>query len=80
MSTCRSCGAEVQWGTTEASGAAVPLDPEPVATGNLVIVRAGYGRHGELVPVVAYARDDDARPRFVSHFATCPDADSWRTR
>jgi hypothetical protein len=80
VSACRSCGAPVQWGRVEPSGKAIPLDPEPTATGNLVVVRATYGAHGELVPVVRYVGADTAGERFVSHFVTCPDADQWRSR
>jgi hypothetical protein len=46
----------------------MPVDPEPVAEGNVVLVDglAVVGGEGE--------------PRYTSHFATCPDAKRWRKR
>jgi hypothetical protein len=72
--SCRSCQAPVRWVRTE-GGRAMPLDPEPVDAGNVVIVREGPP------PVVRYvAADEEPGPRFTSHFATCPDAPSWRKK
>ena len=36
MNTCRSCGAPILWRETHA-GRRMPIDPEPVADGNVVI-------------------------------------------
>lgn len=75
MSACRSCGAEIRWERT-AAGKPIPLDPEPVADGNLAIRDDGR--------VVAYIDGDGerialGRPlRYVTHFATCPNADQHR--
>lgn len=74
--TCRSCGAEVLWAKTQ-QGRAIPLDREPVASGNVEFT-------GVLDTVRVLAPDGDAvlfgGPRYVSHFATCPQADHWKTR
>lgn len=74
MSTCRSCGAEVSWTRTAATGKAIPLDPHPVADGNVIVDvatnRATVLAAGTPMPVGV--------PRFISHFATCPHADSHR--
>lgn len=80
MSTCRSCGAAVQWGRIEPSGKAVPLDPEPQPDGNLIVVRATYDARGNLAPVVRVVKGDPGPDvqRFVSHFVTCPQAELWR--
>lgn len=73
---CGSCGAAIFWvhGT---SGKANPLDAAPVANGNIVI------RENLLGEPVAYylGRTNVAQPgepRFVSHFATCPQAAQHR--
>jgi len=52
------------------SGRSIPLDPVPVAGGNIDIDEDGDAVVAPPSPVVE---------RFVSHFTTCPDADGWRT-
>jgi hypothetical protein len=74
---CRSCHAAIVWAVTEA-GRRMPLDVEPDPAGNLAIVE--YLADG--TPVVAF--DAGARAlldlRYLSHFATCPQAGDWRRR
>lgn len=67
---CSSCKAPVLWVTTVA-GKMMPVDAEPRTDGNLAIV--GAESH-------AFDMEDAmlGRPRFGSHFATCPDAPAWR--
>lgn len=73
---CRSCGAPILWATT-ASGRKMPVDAEPVADGTLVLRE----RDGEVfVVVAANAESNVVGPRHRAHFATCPDAESWRQR
>jgi len=62
---CRSCQAEIRWITTEA-GRQAPVDARPEK--RFIIEDRLAGEVGRLV---------DA---YVSHFATCPDADQHRTR
>lgn len=79
---CRSCQAPIAWRRTTL-GQTIPLDPDPVAAGN---IRHTGGYHtndyGQRTPIVevltqtALALDDD--PTYVSHFATCPNADTHR--
>jgi hypothetical protein len=70
MSTCLSCHAPIVWGVT-GTGKRIPVDPDPVADGNLAI-------GPESVPRIRYLQKDDtvrtSEWRGVSHFATCPDA------
>ena len=73
---CRSCRAPVIWAVTRA-GKRIPLDAAPSATGNLVYV----GQQLDGTEVVGAPRDGDPPEfRYVSHFATCPDAGEWRRR
>ncbi|MFD3431133.1 hypothetical protein [Nocardia fluminea] len=74
-SRCRSCSAPIAWRRT-AEGKRIPLDPEPVAGGNLMI--AGNGTALVVGPTASPAINSDIR--YVSHFATCPNADSWRSK
>lgn len=73
MASCRSCNADIEWATWSDSGKAVPLDIGAVPNGNLALVAGKVHRYGP---------DDErlARARRVSHFATCPQAQSWRKR
>lgn len=79
MAECRSCGARLLWAWTH-NGKRIPLDAEPVEDGNVQII--GENEEGE--PVVAFLRQDallpPVGPLYVSHFATCPDAQEHRKK
>lgn len=81
MSRCRSCGAEIRWIKTF-SGKQMPVDAEPVR-----FFPDGEGRdmfvmkHGAVVSGTRAGIDDDhTYVGFISHFATCPNADKHRKR
>lgn len=81
MADCRGCGAPMVWGRNIDTGKGVPLDPDPTPDGNLVRVDdATYGRE---IPVRFVRKNEqlaaDAQ-RYVSHFSTCPDAASFRSK
>lgn len=70
---CRSCNARIRWVETQA-GKKMPLDAEPRPEGNIVFTpeEAEDGRVRVLTGDEQVA--PATRPRYVSHFATCPDA------
>jgi hypothetical protein len=68
--TCKSCSAPIEWVKSARTGKAMPLDIEPTDNGNLVVI------DGVAHPRLA----GDTKPRRTSHFATCPQAESWRRR
>ncbi len=70
MSTCKSCGARITWLTT-AAGKAMLVDEDPVPYGNIVVV------DGTRCRVLERGEEYDG-PRYVTHFATCPQAPDWR--
>ncbi len=79
---CASCGARVLWATT-AEGKRMPLDPRPSeAAGNVTAVVT----RGRLISTVltkrhaARLRATRAQPLYLSHFATCPQADQHRRK
>lgn len=74
--TC-SCGAAMTWAKTEA-GNRIPLDPEPHPAGNVVLDERRVATVYRL-PEVAEVHAMGA-PRYLSHFATCPDAEKHRTK
>lgn len=71
--TCKSCGAEIIWALTE-NGKRIPLDAEPIAP------TPGRFLLSNDDPPVATAITIAKTPlrQYVSHFATCPNADSHR--
>lgn len=73
---CRSCRAPVTWAITDL-GNRIPLDLTPVADGNIVVI--GHQAGTTVVRVVTIDEPAPAgAPRYVSHFATCPNADAHR--
>lgn len=79
---CRSCGAAIRWAVSANTGGRIPLDPQPVEGGNLGVVEwAEHPRPQRDTPVVAV--DPVAALtgyRYVTHFATCPNADRHRRK
>lgn len=74
VSACSSCGAEIKWGKTEASGKMMPLNPKPVPGGNVVIV----DRVGSTDIVRVLGKGDPSRAAYVSHFVSCESANAHR--
>lgn len=75
---CRSCRAPIRWAITIDKRKRMPLDPMPVADGNIWIIEwegrtpiIGVGlSRGAIPPSVPFA--------YQSHFVSCPNADDWR--
>lgn len=92
MARCRSCNAPVLWAKTTA-GKAIAVDAEPDSDWDQPVIDPSgtlrptgtsvEGRYGKvpLVEVVGGGQaslDAPAERRWRPHFATCPDAGSWR--
>ena len=75
LTTCRSCGASIFWARTE-KNAAIPLDVIPRHDGNLYLLPAFFPDKRRRVRRAHPT--DDPEARYVSHFATCPQASEWR--
>ena len=77
-STCRSCGAPIRWGVTE-KGQRIPLDPDAVPNGNVVVTAWAEGN--PQIRVFAPGDVPHGEPlRYFSHFVTCPQAGEWRRK
>jgi hypothetical protein len=66
MSTCSSCGAAIKW-VRMTSVKTMPLDAQPADDGNIV-----EGDDGLFAVGVRIRKSD--RPRYRSHFSSCPNA------
>lgn len=91
MSHCNSCGAEIEWATSETTGKPVPLEVAKNANQGDLFRKpdappdaSAGGLRGKLVVINGKARGataEDVRLLRVlreSHFAHCPDAATWR--
>lgn len=81
MDTCRSCGATVYWAVT-AEGKRMPVDPppkDPEPFDPTLNVETWRDPDGVLRTGTPHM-DTEVIRRTTSHFATCPDADTWRNR
>lgn len=83
--TCRACKAPLIWAVTAANGKPIPVDPEPRDDGNLELGRRVPLKGGGSALLATVIDLDqlplfelETPPRYVSHFATCPDADRFR--
>lgn len=89
---CRSCNAPIRWAVSEASGKRIPLDPEPSEDGNIVetgrthptgVAMVRYLKKSQqpaMANLLALATGGPElpAPRYVTHFATCPNAEQHR--
>lgn len=73
MPNCKACDTEIRFAKTKA-GKTMPVDAKSSTDGNLVLFRDG---HGTLCSRAA-GPADQLRPRHKAHFATCPQAGSFR--
>ena len=70
------------WAVTS-KGSLMPIDPDPVAGGNVILDgTARHQRSGREYPAAFVLAGTDTPlgdpARFVSHFATCPNAERFR--
>lgn len=74
MPNCKACDAEIRFAKTE-SGKTMPVDAASSTDGTLVLF---HDEHGALCVRMAIPPADQLRPRHKAHFATCPQAGSFR--
>lgn len=94
MAECKSCNRPITWVVVAKSGKKMPIDRDPVADGNIVLTgekdtetgadlvayeKAAVPEPGDRVAFPMIGEPSrTTRPRYVSHFSTCPDADEHR--
>lgn len=74
---CVSCHAPIFWAMTHGKKKPMPVDYEPVESGNLRLVRAVFPVMVTASTQLELGEVDDGT-RYQSHFVSCPDADKWR--
>lgn len=79
---CAWCQAEIIWATTN-NGKSIPLDLEPNESGTMILVLR-HADGGGVKVVCFFKRAGEAltrgEKRRASHFSTCPNADTHRSR
>ena len=75
LRVCDFCPAEVIWGNT--GKAMMPVNPRPQRGGNVVLLPKAVG--APQVVVTDDASAHPGKPRYTSHFDTCPGAEQART-
>jgi hypothetical protein len=73
---CRSCRQPIWWVVTT-GGSVMPLDARPHDEGNIEMTRVEDGWRAEVLAQVE-SLFDVQRPRWRSHFTSCPQAAGWR--
>jgi len=78
--TCKSCGMPILWVKTR-SGKAMPCDIKPIRfriDDSAQVLERFVTKNGDIL---FGARDSTGNLEgYISHFATCPQADTWRKR
>ena len=91
---CLSCGAPIIWAVNDSSGLRMPVDPEPVDDGNILlsVVASGQSRAvgigkvrcgpGTIIAHVVRKGEEvePSRPRRVAHFVSCPEGPLWKNK
>lgn len=85
---CRSCRARIDW-VTLPTGRRMPINPEPDRErGNVMLIDTELdadvydtvvGRFVVLGEVAALMERQRGIDLYLSHFESCPEAESWRT-
>lgn len=83
---CKSCGQDIFWVKIRlGAGGRMPLDAEPVwvrkeAGGKAYFLQNGEAIRGRITGDADDDPDAEVVEAYVSHFATCPQADEHRRR
>lgn len=79
---CRDaeCRSPIIWTVSAARHKPMPVNPEPVPDGNLLLTAMGDHIRAEVVDPNALPMGADPAELYVAHFRTCPGAAHWRNR
>lgn len=71
-STCRDCGAAIEWMTTWPGNRSVPLDPEPAPDGKWVKIEVQGARKKLMRARCLKLNEETELDRYNTHYKTCP--------
>ena len=81
MTKCRSCGADIIWTITK-TGRKMPCNAEPIffdlANMNDEGTKTFVKDDGTIA--IGIENPGGQEVGYISHFATCPEADKWRKK
>lgn len=80
ISQCRSCHKRIIWTTNVESGRRMPVDADPIETGNVILLSGNDGPEARVLTQAELAKRATRRDLYASHFTTCPQANDWRKR
>jgi hypothetical protein len=72
---CKTCAAPIFWVEIVSTGKRMPVNAQPSPRGTVVL---RDGRDAEVLGPIAASEYKGMK--YESHFATCPQAKSWRRR
>ena len=75
MARCEYCGLRITWLET-AGGQKFAVDEDPSPAGNIVVISGTMARVYRDAKTAKEQWPDE--PRYLSHFATCPQPGQWR--
>lgn len=70
---CKACGNRVIVARLDSNGLRLPIDPNPVPDGPIVLVQD----RDTGAATAYYSSAKDGRPRYTNHFATCPEGQKF---
>jgi hypothetical protein len=73
---CRTCEAPILWAET-VKGRRIPLDAQPAHDGNIRLEERG--QYVTPLAIIVTGRVEGVT-LYKSHFATCPDAENFRSK
>ena len=81
MTKCRSCGADIIWIITK-TGRKMPCNAEPIFFDLADMKGEGVKTFVKDDGTIAIGIENPEGQEvgYISHFATCPEADKWRTK
>lgn len=79
LTACEACGAPIRF-TRTLKGKAMPLDAEPRDDGNVILVQVDGDTLARVITPTTPLLVTGDLPRYISHFATCPDAAKFRRK
>jgi hypothetical protein len=80
IETCSTCHAPIIWALTSKTLRRIPIDPDPVPNGNILLGTNEDPERPPLAVTLSVPQRFGKAELRVSHFVTCPQAAAHRRR